>query len=341
MTISTRLCAALLAGATMMQAASAAEPLASVLSQWDRDEHPDLRSVLVMRHGAIIAERYYNGETADTLHDIRSAGKSITALLVGAAIDRANIAGADTPIQRYWPASEGTAIGDVTLDNVLTMRSGLDAYDADAASPGNEDKMDEAADPAAFALAVPRQTTPGTKYRYNSVTAYIAGVTVEHATGMTMENFARGALFAPLGITRWQWERDAAGHTKGQGNLSLRTRDVARIGQMVLGKGVHQGRRIIGAGWIDAMLAPRVDIGATDRYADHYGYFWYTKTQPIGAQRIPVQFASGNGGNKLYLVPSLEMVVVVTSSAYGKAYGQLRSENILKAILLSTINAIQ
>jgi CubicO group peptidase (beta-lactamase class C family) len=339
--MSTRLCVALLAGATMMQAASAAEPLASVLSQWDRDEHPDLRSVLVMRHGAIIAERYYNGETADTLHDIRSAGKSITALLVGAAIDRANIAGADTPIQRYWPASEGTAIGDVTLDNVLTMRSGLDAYDADAASPGNEDKMDEAADPAAFALAVPRQATPGTRYRYNSVTAYIAGVTVEHATGMTMENFARGVLFAPLGITRWQWERDAAGHTKGQGNLSLRTRDVARIGQMVLGKGVHQGRRVIGAGWIDAMLAPRVDIGATDRYADHYGYFWYTKTQPIGAQRIPVQFASGNGGNKLYLVPSLDMVVVVTSSAYGKAYGQLRSENILKAILISTINAIQ
>ncbi|WP_363496591.1 serine hydrolase domain-containing protein [Burkholderia sp. LMU1-1-1.1] len=341
MTMSTRLCVALLAGATMMQAASAAEPLASVLSQWDRDEHPDLRSVLVMRHGAIIAERYYNGETADTLHDIRSAGKSITALLVGAAIDRASIAGADTQIQRYWPASEGTAIGDVTLDNVLTMRSGLDAYDADAASPGNEDKMDEAADPAAFALAVPRQATPGTRYRYNSVTAYIAGVTVEHATGMTMENFARGALFAPLGITRWQWERDAAGHTKGQGNLSLRTRDVARIGQMVLDKGIHQGRRVIGAGWIDAMLAPRVDIGATDRYADHYGYFWYTKTQPIGAQRIPVQFASGNGGNKLYLVPSLDMVVVVTSSAYGKAYGQLRSENILKAILISTINAIQ
>ena len=341
MTMTNRLCAALLAGAAVMQAASAAEPLNNVLSQWDRDEHPDLRSVLVMRHDTIIAERYYNGETSDTLHDIRSAGKSVTALLVGAAIDRADIAGADAPIQRYWPASKGTAIGEVTLDDVLTMRSGLAAYDADAASPGNEDKMDEAADPAAFALAVPRQAAPGTSYRYNSVTAYIAGVTVEHATGMTMENFARAALFAPLGITRWRWEGDAAGHTKGQGNLSLRTRDVARIGQMVLGKGVYQGRRVIGADWIDAMLAPRVAIGAVDRYADHYGYFWYTKTQSIGTHRIPVQFASGNGGNKLYLVPSLDMVVVVTSSAYGKAYGQLRSENILKAILTSTADGIQ
>ncbi|HWW71310.1 MAG TPA: serine hydrolase, partial [Duganella sp.] len=329
------------AGATAMHAAPAAEPLASVLSQWDRDEHPDLRSVLVMRHDAIIAERYYNGETADTLHDIRSAGKSVTALLVGAAIDRASIAGTDVPIRRYWPASKGTAIGDVTLDNVLTMRSGLDAFDADPASPGNEDKMDEAADPAAFALAVPRQTAPGTRYRYNSVTAYIAGVTVEQATGTTMENFARGVLFAPLGITRWQWERDAAGHTKGQGNLSLRTRDLARIGRMVLDKGVYQGRRVIGAAWIDAMLAPRVDIGADDRYADHYGYFWYAKTQSVGARKVPVQFASGNGGNKLYLVPSLDMVVVVTSSAYGKGYGQLRSENILKAVLANTVDGIQ
>lgn len=341
MTMTNCLCAALLAGAAMMQAATAAEPLSSVLPQWDRDEHPDLRSVLVIRNDSIIAERYYNGETADTLHDIRSAGKSVTALLVGAAIDRANIADAGTPIQRYWPASKRTAIGDVTLDNVLTMRSGLDAFDADAASPGNEDKMDEAADPAAFALAVPRQTTPGARYRYNSVTAYIAGVTVEHATGMTMENFARGALFAPLGIARWQWESDAAGHTKGQGNLSLRTRDLARIGQMVLGKGVYQGRRVIGAAWIDAMLAPHVDIGALDRYADHYGYFWYSKTHSIGTHRIPVHFASGNGGNKLYLVPSLDMVVVVTSSAYGKGYGQLRSENILKAILTNTLDGIQ
>jgi CubicO group peptidase (beta-lactamase class C family) len=341
MTMSNRLGAALLAGAAMMQAAAAAEPLAAVLARWDRDQHPDLRSVLVMRHDAIIAERYYNGESADTLHDIRSAGKSITALLVGAAIDRASIAGAAAPVQRYWAASKGSAVGDLTLDNILTMRSGLDANDDDAASPGNEDKMDEAADPAAFALAVPRQTTPGTSYLYNSVSAYIAGVTVEQATGMTMENFARGALFAPLGIERWRWERDAAGHTKGQGNLSLRTRDLARIGRMVLGKGVYQGLRVVSAAWIDTMLAPHVDIGAVDRYADHYGYFWYAKTQTIGTRKIPLRFASGNGGNKLYLVPSLDLVVVVTSSAYGKGYGQLRSENILKAILANTVEAIQ
>jgi CubicO group peptidase (beta-lactamase class C family) len=322
------LAACALAGQAVAQQA----PLASVLARWDRDPHPDLRSVLVMRDGAIVAERYYNGETADTLHDIRSAGKSITALLAGAAVDRGEI-GIGAPLERYWPALNGTALAGVTLDDILTMRSGLAAFDEDPASPGNEDKMDEAADPIAFTLATPRASAPGGQYRYNSMTAYIAGVSVEKASGMDLEEFARSTLFRPLGIERWQWLRDAAGHPKGQGNLSLRTRDLASIGQMVLDKGMFRGRRVIGVAWIDAMLAPRVDIAAVDPYADHYGYLWYAKTHVLGGRRLPVFFASGNGGNKIYVIPSLRSVVVVTSSAYGKGYGQRRSEDILKAVL--------
>ncbi|NYE59803.1 CubicO group peptidase (beta-lactamase class C family) [Duganella sp. 1224] len=305
-----------------------AQPLEEVLARWDRDQHPDLRSVLVMRDGVIVAERYYNGETADTLHDIRSAGKSITALLVGAAADRGKLS-PDGRIDSYWPAAKGTALQGVTLDQVLTMRSGLAAFDEDPASPGNEDKLDEAADPIAFALAVPADATPGTRYRYNSLTSYVAGITIEQATGMDLEAFAREALFAPLGITRWQWLRDAAHHPKGQGNLFLRTRDLARIGQMVLDQGMYQGRRVISAAWLRAALAPRVAIGEVDRYADHYGYFWYQKTYG----NTVVHFASGNGGNKIYVIPASRSVVVVTSSAYGKGYGQRRSAAILQAIL--------
>ncbi|WP_202423756.1 serine hydrolase domain-containing protein [Duganella margarita] len=317
----------------LMAAGSAlAQPLDEVLARWDRDEHPDLRSVLVMRDGAIVAERYYNGETADTLHDIRSAGKSITALLAGAAVDRGKLS-ADGRIDHYWPAAKGTALEGVTLDQVLTMRSGLAAFDEDPASPGNEDKMDDAADPVAFTLATPAETTPGARYRYNSMTAYIAGITVEQATGADLETFARSTLFEPLGIQHWQWLRDTANHPKGQGNLLLRTRDLAKIGQMVLDNGMYQGHRVLSAEWIQAALAPRVTIGDHDRYADHYGYFWYRKTERIGSREIVVHFASGNGGNKIYVIPALKSVVVVTSSAYGKGYGQRRSASILQAIL--------
>lgn len=309
-----------------------AQPLNDVLARWDRDEHPDLRSVLVMRDGAVIAERYYNGETADTLHDIRSAGKSVTALLAGLAADRGKLSAQDR-IDRLWPAARGTALAGVTLDQLLTMRSGLAAFDEDPASPGNEDKMDEAVDPVAFALAVPAETAPGTRYRYNSLTSYIAGITVEQATGKDLEAFARTALFEPLGIQRWRWLRDAANHPKGQGNLFLRSRDLARIGQMVLDQGMYNGRRVISASWLEAALAPRVRISDADPYADHYGYFWYQKTHRVGEREIVVHFASGNGGNKLYVIPALQSVVVITSRAYGKGYGQRRSAGILKAIL--------
>lgn len=315
-------------------AAGAQQPdLNEVLKRWDQDEHPDLRGVLVLRDGEIVAERYYNGETSETLHDVRSAGKSITSLLVGAAVDRGRIAKVEDRVDKYWPAAKGSALGGVAIKDMLTMRSGLAAFDEDAASPGNEDKLDEAADPLAFALSIPGDAPPGTRYRYNSLTAYSAGILVERATGQDLETFARSALFEPLGIEHWQWGRDAAGHPKGQGNLSLRARDLARIGQMVLDKGRYKDRQVLSAAWIEAALTSRVDISAGDRYADGYGYFWYAKTQTIDGMKIPVSFASGNGGNKIYVIPSQRAVVVITSSAYGHGYGQLRSENILKAVL--------
>jgi CubicO group peptidase (beta-lactamase class C family) len=305
----------------------------TVLANFDHDEHPDLRGVVVMVNGKIVAERYYNGESADTLHDIRSAGKSITSLLVGIAIDRKKIRSVDDPVATYWPQAQGSAIGSVPLRDVLTIRSGLAAFDEDPSSPGNEDRMDEAADPLAFVLSVPRAEPSGKDYRYNSVTAYTAGVVVAKATDKKLEDFAHTELFEPLGITRWQWASDAAGYTKGQGNLSLTAREFAAIGEMVREDGVHNGRRIVSAAWLREALTPKVAIADRDPYADGYGYFWYAKTQQIDGKPIPVSFASGNGGNKIYIVPSRNLVVAITSSAYGHGYGQRRSESILRTLL--------
>ena len=307
-------------------------PLAQVLRQFDSDSHGDLRAVVVLRGGALVAERYYNGQAQDGLHDMRSAGKSVTALLVGVAVARGQLATTGT-VGQYWPEVAGSPAGKVVLDDLLTMRSGLGAFDEDAASPGNEDKLDEAPDPTAFVRGVPKADAAGTLYRYNSLGSYIAGRVVESASGVGLDTFAGSVLFAPLGITRWQWGRDVAGHAKGQGNLSLRPRDMARIGQLVLDDGVVDGQRVLASSWLQAALAPRVAIGEVDRYADHYGYFWYGKTYDVAGENVKVSFASGNGGNKIYVIPARRMVVAVASSASGKPYGQRRSEDILKALL--------
>ncbi len=333
----------LLAVCALMVAAANSDPnpnpdpapdpvLAATLARFD-DQHHDLRGVVVMHDGKIIAERYFNGAAVDSLNDIRSAGKSITSLMAGIAIDQGKIRSVDDPVARYWPQAQGSAIGDVPLRDVLTMRSGLAAFDDDPASPGNEDLMDEAADPLAFLLSIPRADAPGTRYRYNSATACVAGVVVAKATGGTMAEFARTALFEPLGITQWKWDADTAGYTKGQGNLWVTTRGLATIGEMVRNNGLHDGRRIVSESWLRAALKPQVATGDDDPYADGYGYFWYAKTQQSNGKPIAVSFASGNGGNKIYIVPSRNLVVAITSRAYGRGYGQRRSENILKAVL--------
>lgn len=318
-------------------AGASGNALNTVLANWDHDENPDLKAVVVMRGGHVVAERYFNGQTSETLHDVRSAGKSVTGLLATIAVDRGLISSLSDPVQIYWPEATGSAIGDVRLSDVLTMRSGLAAFDGDTPSPGDEDLLDEAADPLAFTLAVPRSDPPGTHYRYNSLTAYVAGLVIEKAAGQSLSRFAEEALFAPLDIDVWRWDADLGGHTKGQGNLWLNARDFARIGEVVRGGGLYQGRRIVSEAGLAAMLEPRVPIPpeADDPYADAYGYFWYAKTYPIGDRTVAVRFASGNGGNKIYVVPDRRLVIAITSSAYGRGYGQRRSEAILKAILVA------
>ncbi len=313
--------------------------LSTILARWDRDEHPDLRGVVVLRDGRTIGERYYNGATPHELHDIRSAGKSVTALLLGIALDRGAIRSLDDPVVRYWPAAAGSAIGAVPLREVLTMRAGLAAFDDDPASPGNEDLMDASPDPLAFLRAVPRAEPPGARYLYNSVTAYAAGVVVAEATATKMSAFADRRLFTPLEVNRWRWDADAAGVTKGQGNLWLTTPGMAAIGEMVRNGGRSHGHQVVSTRWITDMLAPKVNIAAEDPYADGYGYFWYRKDYRIADTGIAVSFASGNGGNKIYVVPTCRLAIAITSSAYGRGYGQRRSEAILKAIVEREVTA--
>jgi CubicO group peptidase (beta-lactamase class C family) len=327
--------AAIVGGVGGLSAARApvSADFAAVLARWDRDDHPDLKGVVVRVGGRLVAERYFNGDSPDALHDMRSAGKSITSLLVGAAIDRDLIHSVSDPVERYLPEAHGSAIGNVSLADVLTMRSGLAANDSDAESPGNEERLDEAKDPLAFLFSVPRTMPPGSVYQYNSLTAYTAGLVVERAARMPEQDFARSALFTPLGIDRFSWATDIAGHTKGQGNLSITARDMAKIGQMMLDGGQIEGKRTVSEEWVAASLTARVAISAVDPYADGYGYFWYTKTLTVGRETVKIHFASGNGGNKIYIVPSRHWVVAITSSAYNSSYGQRRSQGILLALL--------
>lgn len=316
------------------QAPVGADAYEAVLSQYDDDPHGDLQSVVIIRGEDLIAERYYNGADRHTLTDVRSAGKSVTAMVFGLAHDAGLVADVNDPVSVYWSEAAGHPAGDVRLADLLTMRSGLDADADNPSSPGYEDYLDESEDTTEFALSVPSAETPGETYRYNSLAAYLVGRVIDEAAGdETMGEYARAHLFDPLEIEDWDWMLDQSGFTKGQGNLFISGLGFARLGQLVLNDGRYQGRQIISEDWIEAMLAPSVDVRDSLSNAEGYGYFWYIQNQPVGERTTPLFFASGNGGNKIYILPEFDLVVSVQSRAYGQGRGHRRSDAILADIL--------
>ena len=297
------------------------------------DEHPDLKGIVVLCGGKRVSETYFNGDTAESLHDIRSATKSITATLMGIAIQRVLVHSVNDSIALYLPGLPHDGKQNITIRDLLTMRSGLAANDDDPLSPGNEDNLDKASDWLKAAYAAPIKEQPGRTYVYCSLNAFLTGVIVSNAARMPLDEFARKNLFGPLGIDRFNWLKAAGGQTKGQGNLSIRTRDLAAVGQMYLNRGVFQSKRVVNPEWIEQSWAKLVSISSSDPYADFYGYMWYSRDEPTGTDRTLVHFASGNGGNKIYVVPSRQIVIAITSSAYGQGYGQRRSQSILLSVL--------
>ena len=307
--------------------------LQGIYDDMAKDAHPDLKGIVIVRDGRLVSEHYFNGDDAGTLHDIRSATKSITSLLMGIAIDKGLVRGIDEPISKYLPDLPQDGKEKITIRDLLNMRSGLSADDVDAASPGNEDTLNKSTDWIRTVYAVPMKWAPGEKYVYASINAFLAGAIVENASHMSLDDFAEKNLFDPLAIRNFKWERVPVNRVTGQGNFSVTTRDEAAIGQMVLNGGLVGGHRVVRREWIDASVSRQVPISNDDPYADHYGFMWYTKDEPVGTAKIEVHFASGNGGNKIYVIPSRHLVVAITSSAYGHGYGQRRSQEILLRIL--------
>jgi CubicO group peptidase (beta-lactamase class C family) len=300
------------------------------------DQTKDLKGIVILRHGKLVAESYFNGDDANTLHDIRSATKSITATLMGIAIQQHLIYSVDDSIADYLPNLPRDGKEKITVRDLLNMRSGLDADDDDPATPGNETVLDRSADWIKSVYAVPVKIPPGKTYNYVSINAFLAGAVIENAAKTHLDEFAKQNLFAPLGIEHYEWRRAPVDRITGQGNLRITTRDEAALGQMFLQHGQYHGRQIVDAAWVAQCVASQVPISSVDPYADFYGYMWYTRAEPVGDRTIAVHFASGNGGNKIYVVPSLDMVVAVTSSAYNQHYGQKRSQDILLEVLSAT-----
>jgi CubicO group peptidase (beta-lactamase class C family) len=310
--------------------------LESLYLEMAQEPHRDIKGIVIVRSGRLASEHYFNGDSVDTLHDIRSATKSITSLLMGISIQKGLVHSVNDSIALYLPSLPNNGKEKITIKDLLNMRSGLDANDEDPSTPGDEDNLDKSSDWMHTVYTVRMKGVPGSNYNYCSINAFLTGAIVENVSHMPLDEFARVNLFEPLGIQDYRWRQVPIHRITGQGNLSITTRDLAAIGELILNDGVVNGRHLVSHEWIAQSLASQIAISDSDPYADFYGYMWYTKSEPIGGRKIEVHFASGNGGNKIYIVPSLHMVVAITSSAYNTNYGQRRSQDILWKILAAS-----
>ena len=263
-----------------------------------------LTSLLVARGDTTVAEVYFNGRTADRGANLKSASKSILSALTGIALADGALDGVTQPIGPFFPTllADATQKQRITLHDLLTQQAGLEST-----SFGNYGAWVSSDNWVANALRRPMVDRPGGEMIYSTGTTHVLGAVLSRATGQSLRTFAQERLFDPLGVRIRSWQRSPAGRYFGGNNMALTPRALLRFGQLYLNRGTFRGRRILPAAWIDRSW--RTYVRST--YNNHqYGYLWFTHF--FGGEQVA--FAWGYGGQYVFVVPRLHLVVAVTSS---------------------------
>ena len=301
------------------------------------DSHPNVRSVVIVRDGYLVYERYWDGLTAQDGHDVRSVTKSVVGALVGIAQAEGAIEGFDQTVGELFadrmPAGADPRMPDVTVRQLLAMTAGLPGDDPTLG--GDEtvwERVAQQPDAVRGILGLPLAADPGAEWAYSSATSHLLSILVADTTGGSTLDFARDRLFGPLGIDtsdayvpsgpllgipppevleRYErapvaWPTDEQGYHFGGAFLKLPTRDLAKFGYLYLNDGRWDGEQVIPAEYVRDSTSPgeRTPDGAAD-----YGWQWWVPRQ---ADHAPF-FARGYGGQVVYVDRALDLVVVVTS----------------------------
>ena len=269
-------------------------------------ELPRLHSLLVSWRGELILERYYNGLRATRPANIKSASKSIISALVGVAIERKLIPDVRTPIVTYFPElskDRNPRKLEITVEDLLTMRSGLEST-----SNRNYGAWVLSRNWVQHALARPLLSPPGTGMDYSTGNTHLLSAILTRVTGTSTWQFAQDALTRPLGFSLPRWPRDPQGIYFGGNDMLLTPLQMMTFGELYLNDGLANGRQIVPERWIGDSWVPRGRSGFSGQL---YGYGWWMRE--LGG--YDSYYAWGFGGQYIFVVPELELVVVTTSSS--------------------------
>ncbi len=333
-------------------AASGFDParLDAMTAQVRHGDFQQITSVLIARHGRLVYEQYFDGKGADARRNTRSAGKTVTGMLIGAQIDRGLIPSVSSPVLDWFADKQPLASPDprkarITVEDLLTMSSLLECDDTNSFSRGNEERMYLVEDWPKFALDLPIKGFPtwvdpparakyGRAFSYCTAGAVTLGALVPRAAKKPTPEFAQEVLFGPLGIVHPEWQFLPTGEAMGGGGLGLTSRDWLKLGQLYESGGAWNGRQVLSRAWVKASVTAHAQID--DRF--DYGYFWWLGrfAAPGGAEH-PAWLMNGAGGNKVIVLPDLEMVVVITSTNFRLKSAHELSEKLLTEGVLAAV----
>jgi len=269
------------------------------------EDLPRLYSLLVSHRGEISLERYYHGRDASRVANLKSASKSVISALVGIAIERGHIEGVEQPIEDFFPelARESDAHKrEIAVEDLLTMRSGLEST-----SNRHYGAWVLSSNWVRHALTRRLLHEPGTVMDYSTGNTHLLSAILTKASGTNTRAFAQKVLAEPLGFTLANWPRDPQGIYFGGNDMLMTPRQMLAFGELYLNGGVVNGRRVVSQAWIDRSFIPR----GRSHYSDQqYGYGWWIRE--LGGYQT--YYAWGYGGQFIFIVPDLDLVVVATSS---------------------------
>ena len=296
-------------------------PLEALVRSVRDGAYVNIHGIVLVRDGRLLLEEYFAGMGVstmythydrDTLHELASVTKSVNATLVGMGLCEGWIAGLDEPATSYFPdfpeSAGDRAKREIRLRHLLTMTAGLqwDESSYPYGDPRNSHSaLDDAPEPIRWVLAQPLVAAPGTRFVYNSGLSLTLGGVVARATGEPTDAFAARRLFAPLGITAFEWKRYGDGTVQTGGGLSLRPRDMAKIGQLYLDRGTWGGQPVVCEEWIEAATTQQVE-------GVDYGYQWWLTRFDVSGRSERSFYASGRGGQFIFALPELSLVAVFT-----------------------------
>lgn len=308
----------------------------------------NVHSVIVERRGKLVAEYYQGGRdrsvyglisaphsfNATEIHDVRSIGKSLTSLLFGIAQHEGSIGEISTPVVDFYPELNDIVTPEkkqITLKNLLDMSNGL-RWQEGGSFFNDELNLMWKNDIPRYVLGHELANKPGTSFNYNGGgTALLADI-ITRKSHQPLNEYARDNLFQPLGIHDWEWVTDLHGRPMSFSGLRMRPRDLVKIGRLMLNKGRWNNRQVVPQAWVETSLTPEFVTGVSDF---KYGHQWWAGTVEWQGKEIPWHAGFGNGGQRLFIVPDLDLVVVTTAGAYDEEPTAIRVNRLLQEIVLS------